>query len=341
MTNGDSYRHSWTQAEAFSFYDERRSVVAPALSKLINETFSDNLDEGNTILEIGAGGGALSYYGDDSVDRYKWIESDQNSNFLTLQRPRELAKLAIALPDIALKPESLDAIVGLGVLDTFSTKDLEGTANSAAETLRDGGRLIHLLDMSPDYLAEIRIAENERLFPLITKNGEEMGDLGLVFVDKKNLPRRISRLPIPSSVRNVFGSLVADPDKYVPLVNRTGVLQYLGDIVQELGIVVKKHPSWYGYLGERLERAFESVGFEVEKNLLKTTSLEVDETMLHESLQGKKVTRIERTRGFVTAYADEKDGDWNHLINMSTDSHIFIAINNGGLSSSRTIKNAA
>jgi len=324
MIASETFRASWTNPDVFAMYDERRLLAAAALQKLFGSVLHEHFAAGSIVVEVGAGDGALSRYAQRDPDEYYWVETDHNPDFLAIPRKVPSRKVAAVLPELPFGNESIDSIVGLGVWDTLSSYDLRMAAGVARDILKPGGKALHLLDMSPDYIAEIRNARERKLFPLVNKGPEEEDPMGLVFVALKNLPRRISRLPVEQSLRSVFGAIVQDPEKYVPMANRTGILQYLGMVAKKYGMVVEEHDSWYGHMGERFAEAF-SDEYEVAQNGLVTAVCEVDASGVPADLIKKGVTHITRAHGFVTASSATNGEPHSGTVKVSADAHIFAA----------------
>jgi SAM-dependent methyltransferase len=323
MSGEVSFREGWNNEAAFPSYDVRRSLVASVLSQTIQMTLQSNFEAGSTLIEIGSGAGALRHYGGKPMSDYSWVETDHNLRFLQLPRQAKLAQLMVAVPDLPFRDHSIDGIVGLGVVDTLSSYDLEGLATESHRTLRVGGSLVHLLDMSPDYDAEIKNAHARKLFPLPSTHPDDDRPAALDFVALKNLPRRISRLPINDSLRTVFGALVANPEKYVPHTNRTGILFMLGAIARQYGMVVESHESWIEYTGERWAQVFVKHGFSIISNGIVTVDGFADKATIPQTYKDKGVAAIKRREGVVSLLLDPNSDHDN--IPISANTHVFVA----------------
>ena len=322
----ETYRHSWANTASYGTYEERRMFVEPALNKLIGDLISEHFAPGGVVLEVGAGAGALRRYAGEAGDQLTWVESEHYEAPLQLPRSIDTPKAVVALPDIPFRPGSLDGVISLGVLDTLSTDDLEGTAKSVAEVLTSGGKVIHLLDMSPDYVAEIKNSKARGLFPLLFNGEDENKTLGIHYVAIKNLARRVSRLPIDQSMKNVFVAIVNDPQKHMTAVNRTGILQLLGSVAEEYDMVIETEPNWLGKLANTLSLYFEEAGLKVVRDEIVTTQTVVDERCLPPQIHGRGATDVIRKQGWVDVLRDESGLILPGRVRLHADSQVLVAV---------------
>lgn len=322
---GASYTESWQGTAHYAIYEQRRMYVTPALSQLVGGVVEEYFSPGDTVLEVGAGAGALRRYAGSAADQINWIESEHTQEPLDIPRAIETERHIVALPEIPFADEGLDGIISLGVLDTLSDEDLEGTARSATRALKEGKHIVHLLDMSPDYIAEIKNAAARGLFPLPFNGDDEEHTLGLHYVAVKNIQRRVSRLPIDPPTKRVFAAVVADAERHIQDLNRTNVLQYLGEIAEKFGMVEETAPSWLGALGDRLSKRFEEAGLTPVRNEVIATELLVNEQDLPLDAQGQGITHITRKQGAVDAYR-QTDGLWlPGKVSVRADTQLVVA----------------
>lgn len=276
-TPAESLVEKWTHPEAFEAYEEARSVVAPALSSAIQEALG-RIPEGSDVLEIGAGDGALRRYGGETAQALNWTESDHNPDFLALPRSRPVDQLEIRLPDMPVDPDSTDAIVGLGVLDTMSTAEVAETILNTQKALRSGGMLLHIMDMAPDLLAEIYNSAQHGKFPLPFNSGD--GELGLCYIDRSKIGKQVQAADLDPSTTKVLLSLILDPERYIPMTTKTAILPHLGNLAIEKGFAAEQTPSWMKFFGSRLGTIAEACGMKpVANEYIEADGLKVRGTM--------------------------------------------------------------
>lgn len=262
MTLPASLETRWTHPQAFESYEVARSAVAPALSLAIQRSL-EYIPEGGQVLEIGAGAGAFRRYGGETAQTFAWTESDHNPDFLTLPREGPVKKIVARLPELPIEPESVDAVVGLGVLDTLANETVDQTMASAYTALREGGVLVHLMDMAPDMIAEIHNSRKQGVFPLPYLEDER---LGICYIDLKNIGQQLKTAELEEPTANVLLSIIRDPNKYIPLTTQTAILPYLGNLAIEKGWAVDQIPDWMKHFGNRLGIFASKHGFKILAN---------------------------------------------------------------------------
>lgn len=321
-----SYTDSWQDPDAFSHYDERREVVATALSSQISGVLTDHYPDGSVLLEIGAGNGAMSHYaGETTTSRFRWIETEQNPAFLDLSRSSTQLRVTATSAALPFTENSMDGVVGLSMLDTLSMQDLEDTAQSVKSVLKPGSNFSHLLDMSPDYMAEIELARANQEFP-VPFSDEHNETMGLAFINIRNrhILAKISSLPIDPVISRTMRLLIEQPEAITALANSTGVLPYMGSTLIEYGLVSHIVPNWVEHFGQRLERVFSASGLSVIHNGIVNTTVTHSRSLLPPKYRPSRPNHVIRSQGVVSIGIDDLDIPKGQVV-VEADAHLFVA----------------
>lgn len=261
MPDPENLESRWVHPHAFESYEIARSAVAPALTLAIQQSLRYVPNNGE-VFEIGAGGGAFRHYAGEG-QTLDWTESDHNPVFLALPRTYPTKKVTACLPDIPIKPRSVDGVIGLGVLDTMATGAVDQTIVRAYRVLREGGVLLHVMDLSPDIIAEIHNAKPHGLFPLPYMKDEAVG---LCYVERENVGAQLKSSGVKPSTTQVLLALIRDPYKYVPKTSGNAILPYLGNLAMQRGLAQQEQPNWMQHFGNRLGELASAHGFTVLAN---------------------------------------------------------------------------
>lgn len=123
-----------------------RRPFTPASKKLCQQVFEQWLPEDAPVVEIGAGSGQLREWMGGSCN---WLHTEPDAS--AIERFRALYPTAQcqrgAVERLALPENHYGAVVGLCVLDLVT--DLGAAFREMRRVLRDAGRIVHLLDLSP------------------------------------------------------------------------------------------------------------------------------------------------------------------------------------------------
>ena len=152
-TSTETYRsNGWTDKRVFDLYNRQRNCTRPALREVAQKVILSNIPKKGTVLEYGAGSGELRsrLIGDALPKKVLWIETDQNPDFLKMQREYETTRVAANLQHLPFKDESADLVTGYGVLDTIPSKDLPHALTELYRVCKTGGKLIEQLDLNID-----------------------------------------------------------------------------------------------------------------------------------------------------------------------------------------------
>jgi hypothetical protein len=322
----ESFKDSWKNLDAFSFYDEKRAIVSSALGTQISDVLSEYYPDDAVLVEIGSGNGAMSHYaGETTTSRYRWIETEQNPTFVASSRSSVDIRVAASSADLPFKENSIDGVIGLGMLDTLSPHDLDSTAKSVQAVLKSGGHFAHLLDMSPDYMAEVESARANMEFP-VPYNEDQDQEMGLVFINIKNrhIFAKIKSLPEDPAYTKAICTLIEHPETISTLGNRKNILPLLGSLLVKHGLVTSIKPNWVEYLGEKLEDVFSANGLNVIRNETINTSVTHSRSLLPPKHRSSLPNHVTRKQGVVSVLRDETDLPRGQVL-VEADAHLFVA----------------
>lgn len=308
----------WVHPHAFASYETNRAIVAPALSAAVQAAL-EFIPPSDSIFEIGAGGGALRRYAGVSAGTHDWTESDHNPEFLALPRHTKVTSVQAVLPNIPAEPGSLDAIVGMGVLDTLATPTLAATFEAMARALRDGGKVLHIMDLAPDLEAEIYNARPEGLFPLPFSANQRVG---ISYTRTDGIKARLAEAGVSSPLVNVIASIAERPDLHLAKATGTPLLNHLGNTVVEAGVAEFWAPDWMVHYGNRLGLLAERAGLAVVFNDYIERTASQKRSRLPKDMQ----TAIGITRKYGVTQPEHSSPPFKGSVPVTANVHVFAAI---------------
>src|SRR3989338_7269493 len=161
----DLFNDRWKDPRIFQKYeDEGRWMHRPAIAKVASRTIYDFVLPGR-ILEVGAGIGELAALAGPEYAK-RAIQVEQNPEFVRINQER-FPNSTVVVGDVyqlQFPDSSFNTVIGYSVLDTLD--NLTVALREIHRVLQNGGRLIHLLDLSPDPSVIMKdYGDNRALFP--------------------------------------------------------------------------------------------------------------------------------------------------------------------------------
>ncbi len=161
----------------------------PALRQVIQRHVVPHLPTHGTVLEVGAGrrGRLRALIGEQLSPGVTWIETDRRVERLPTARPFETQRQIATLPALLEIPDgSVDAVIGLSVLDAIPQSQLPAALAAMARVLRPGGQVLQILDLALSYEAEADKVAGQSLIPWMycTDTPDRPSARRIVYVDR-------------------------------------------------------------------------------------------------------------------------------------------------------------
>ncbi|MBI4226656.1 MAG: class I SAM-dependent methyltransferase, partial [Candidatus Omnitrophica bacterium] len=125
-----------------------------------------------------------------------WIETDRHEDQLPTSRQFETQRQIATLPALPEIPdESVDAVIGLSVLDAIPQSQLPAALAAMARVLRPGGKIIHILDLALSYEAEAEKVAGQSLIPWMYYSDipDQPSARRIVYVDRIALTQVVNK----------------------------------------------------------------------------------------------------------------------------------------------------
>lgn len=245
--------------DIFDIYEEGRGLTRGAAKNIIEEIFLKFIPRDKPVLEIGSGIGELSQL---VPAGYKIIETDKNKDYLAYSpRKRPPERVAVDIEHLPFNSNSFQTVAGYSALDTLS--NLPAAFQEISRVLKENGRIIHFLDMSPDAAIIMEdFGKNFILFPYTTHNEPPSFQV----ISKKDFENAASL--IPSTTKVLIDFYIKDPLEAFGILiqnNRMEDLSKISNTIQNLP-VEKKVIKPMDYFKKKIETVLVQQGFKIEQS---------------------------------------------------------------------------
>lgn len=271
-----------------------REPFAACARELTARLIREYLADAENLVEVGAGSGQLRRWLPEG-DEKRWVFTDPDAPALEdFRRTFPGANVRAArLEALPFEAGSQGGVVGLCILDMLP--DLPAAFEELRRVLRPGGRLVHLLDMSPYHGTQFEelAARKQLAFPnLFGDPLTSAWPMDLLVTDQAPLHALLGALkridhPLPSVFGRYFAAAMARPFDAARTCTEFDVISRTNDMRQilratlesayRIGYQLRLEPpqgtlaSSGQYLASRLESAAKNAGFQVELNDVITT----------------------------------------------------------------------
>lgn len=245
---------------------EIREALGPALGEVFSATLEEHIPAGGVVFEVGAGAGALHTISGEYARELDWTASDKSGVILEVAEQLGIKTQIAQLPNLPLKKESVDAIVGLSVLDTLPTRTVQESVARSFAALRPGGVLLHLMDLGPKLIPVLVNARGDGYLALPFLDKDEVG-MGMHFINLDGAEAKIAASDLPQVAKDALALLISDPEgglSSVPQLDE--VITELGDMAAEAGLVDHTEERWQLYFGKRIGAMAQAAGFVAVRN---------------------------------------------------------------------------
>lgn len=169
------------------------------------------------------------------------------------------------ITDLPFKADSVEIVTGYSMIDTIPGFDIEQAMEEVFKILKPGGKLIHMLDLFPNFTYEMFIEQdnNTTLFPYFQKNFlGSYTQTGFYYID---ISKFLNLIPILSPQFPFLIEYARNPlYAYQTMLNSipSEIMVYLGQLFETLGIVKKIDKDFPKTIHQRLKQVAEKVGFQ-------------------------------------------------------------------------------
>ncbi len=260
----------------FASYEPVREFSRLVLTKSLQREFLRALGSETQVLEIGAGIGELrSLVGDQLPMNVKWIETDQNKNYLSYSRSRPTERRTIQLPNLPFENNSVPFVAGLSILHgTMPAADTQKTIHEVYRALKPSGILFHGFDVLPNIEHEFsEVSEkNLILLPILQTVDGAYIPAQLLYLAKDKLETYLGDSFQDSynlSVQKFFRSYLANPGSVLVQLSleQSRFNQVLDHFLSEhKSLIVRKESSWAKATQNKLKKRLREAGFAIERS---------------------------------------------------------------------------
>ncbi len=272
----DSGIHSaargWDSVDVLRWVEEPRYPYKRAIGSIVASVFTDYVDQGVPIYEVGAGTGFLK---DLVPQEYHVDYTSTDYNLRHLQeglRRRQMTIQEANANSLPVEDASLGAVINLDAYDTLP--DLQGAMNEVARVLVPDGTFIHFQVNTP---SDDTVMYDHPDYVFIPPGLGQRGIMrSMVGIKREDLIKGVSGIQDPVFKKIITNLLTDHINEYTLLMN--GIQsEILLDIAHDLfdsipgdRIIV---PSLVEYFKDKMERAIMDAGLLVAESGYRTASL--------------------------------------------------------------------
>ena len=264
-----STQEAWQDPNVFGFYETLRCNTRSLTRETISKNLLPEISPGQTVLEVGSGIGELRHrlIGDGLSQGVRWIETEQNPDFLASPRFYDTEKMVAKLPSLPVGDNSIDVVCGHGVLDVLTKADLDASFQEFSRVLKPGGKVVETIDISPDLMPLVADAKERGQVPFryFQKLESDMiARTGIFYVDKNKLEEFIQSNQALGPINRALNYHLSFP--YDAIVSSNiNIAMKMQECLEEAGLIVQTDSFLADGYKQKLIDAATQAGFIIEK----------------------------------------------------------------------------